>query len=154
MLQRARDSVHWLGIKGDMQHKHSSCEACKMCTSLQHAEALLPTPPPKYPKDKRSAESLPRQVQCSRVQLHRRKKEPCQWWDGHILQNLEYHCLHLIGSPGSVPQNIATEMEERTLLVIRWPHSTKPGVSLSVSHWLIVLSKWTVQRLLSGQGKE
>ena len=49
MLRRARQTVYWPGIEGDLHHHRSSCETCNTHAPSQPPEPLLLTPPPRYP---------------------------------------------------------------------------------------------------------
>ena len=49
MLRRARQTVYWPGIEGDLQHHRSSCSTCNTHAPSQPHEPLLLTPPPDYP---------------------------------------------------------------------------------------------------------
>lgn len=49
MLRRARQSVYWPGMEGDLQNQRSSCPSCETHAPSQPAEALVITPPPDYP---------------------------------------------------------------------------------------------------------
>ena len=49
MLRRARQSVYWPGLEGDLQHHRSSCDTCNAHAPSQPPEPLLLTPPPEYP---------------------------------------------------------------------------------------------------------
>lgn len=49
MLRRARQSVYWPGIEGDLQHHRASCTSCETHAPSQPAETLIVTPPPEYP---------------------------------------------------------------------------------------------------------
>ena len=49
MLRRARQTVYWPGIEGDLQYHRSSCEACNTHAPSQPPETLMLTPAPDYP---------------------------------------------------------------------------------------------------------
>ena len=49
MLRRARQSVYWPGIEGDLQHLRSLCDVCETHTSSQTHEQLVLTPLLDYP---------------------------------------------------------------------------------------------------------
>ena len=49
MLRRARQTVYWPGIEGDLQYHRSSCEACNTHAPSQPPETLVLTPAPDYP---------------------------------------------------------------------------------------------------------
>ncbi len=49
MLRRARQSVYWPGMDGDLQHLRSTCSACNAHAPSQSPEPLVITPPPEYP---------------------------------------------------------------------------------------------------------
>ena len=49
MLRRARQTVYWPGIEGDLQFHRTSCEACNTHAPSQPSEALVLTPAPDYP---------------------------------------------------------------------------------------------------------
>ena len=49
MLRRARQTVYWPGLEGDLHHHRSSCDACNTHAPSQPAESLIVTPPPEYP---------------------------------------------------------------------------------------------------------
>ncbi|XP_066969139.1 uncharacterized protein [Macrobrachium rosenbergii] len=49
MLRRARHSVYWPGIEGDLQHHRSQCTSCDVHSPSLPAEVLRMTPAPEYP---------------------------------------------------------------------------------------------------------
>lgn len=49
MLRRARHSVYWPGIEGDLQHYRSNCTSCEIHSPSLPAEIMELTPPPDYP---------------------------------------------------------------------------------------------------------
>ncbi|KAK3888979.1 hypothetical protein Pcinc_006984 [Petrolisthes cinctipes] len=49
MLRRARQTVYWPGMEGDLQHHRDVCAVCNAYSPSQAAEPLTLTPPPKYP---------------------------------------------------------------------------------------------------------
>ena len=49
MLRRARQTVYWPGIEGDLKYHRSSCEACNVHSPSQPAEPLVMTPAADYP---------------------------------------------------------------------------------------------------------
>ena len=49
MLRRARQSVYWPGMEGDLQYQRSSCPTCEVHAPSQPAEPMVITPPPEYP---------------------------------------------------------------------------------------------------------
>ena len=49
MLRRARQTVYWPGIEGDLQFQRLTCEACNTHIPSQSPEALVLTPVPDYP---------------------------------------------------------------------------------------------------------
>ena len=49
MLRRARHSVYWPGMEGDLQHHRASCTSCDVHSPSLPAEAMELTPPPDYP---------------------------------------------------------------------------------------------------------
>ncbi|KAK3882768.1 hypothetical protein Pcinc_012877 [Petrolisthes cinctipes] len=49
MLRRARQSVYWPGMEGDLQHLRETCSACNAHAQSQASEPLIITPPPEYP---------------------------------------------------------------------------------------------------------
>ena len=49
MLRRARQTVYWPGMEGDLQHHRSSCHTCNTHAPSQLPEPLLLTPPLQYP---------------------------------------------------------------------------------------------------------
>ena len=56
MLRRARQTVYWPGIEGDLQHHRSSCNSCNVHAPSQPAEPLIMTPPPEYPFQQTAAD--------------------------------------------------------------------------------------------------
>lgn len=56
MLRRARQTVYWPGIEGDLRFYRSSCEACNTHAPSQSPEALVLTPAPDYPFQKTVAD--------------------------------------------------------------------------------------------------
>lgn len=49
MLRRARQSVYWPGMEGDLQYHRSSCTGCERHAPSLPPEPLVLTPPPDYP---------------------------------------------------------------------------------------------------------
>ena len=49
MLRRARQTVYWPGMNGDIQRRRDSCPSCETHTPSQPAEELVFTTPPEYP---------------------------------------------------------------------------------------------------------
>ena len=49
MLRRARQTVYWPGMNGDMQRRRDSCPLCETHTPSQPAEELVFTTPTEYP---------------------------------------------------------------------------------------------------------
>ena len=49
MLRRARQSVYWPGMEGDLQHHRSQCSDCETHAPSLPPESLVLTPPPEYP---------------------------------------------------------------------------------------------------------
>lgn len=49
MLRRARHSVYWPGMEGDLQHHRNLCQDCEKHSPSQPQEALVITAPPDYP---------------------------------------------------------------------------------------------------------
>ena len=49
MLRRARHSVYWPGMEGDLQSYRSGCSSCDVHSPSLPAEAMELTPPPDYP---------------------------------------------------------------------------------------------------------
>ncbi|KAG0711505.1 Retrovirus-related Pol polyprotein from transposon gypsy [Chionoecetes opilio] len=49
MLRRARQSVYWPGMEGDLQHHRNRCQDCENHTPSLPPEPLVITPPPDYP---------------------------------------------------------------------------------------------------------
>ena len=49
MLRRARQSVYWPGMEGDLQHHRSQCTCCDKHAPSLPPESLALTPPPEYP---------------------------------------------------------------------------------------------------------
>ena len=49
MLRRARHSVYWPGIEGDLNHHRSRCSSCDAHSPSQPAEVMEMTPAPEYP---------------------------------------------------------------------------------------------------------
>ncbi|XP_063860618.1 uncharacterized protein LOC135100929 [Scylla paramamosain] len=49
MLRRARQTVYWPGLEGDLQHQWSSCDICNAQAPSQSSKPLILMPPPKYP---------------------------------------------------------------------------------------------------------
>ena len=49
MLRRARQSVYWPGMEGDLQSFRDGCAQCDLHAPSQPAEPLVLTPPPAYP---------------------------------------------------------------------------------------------------------
>ena len=49
MLRRARQSVYWPGIAGDLEHERAGCQTCEEHTPSQQQEPMIMTPPPEYP---------------------------------------------------------------------------------------------------------
>ena len=56
MQRRARHTVYWPGIDGDLAHCRSSCTPCNTNAPSQPAETLIMTPPPEYPFQKTAAD--------------------------------------------------------------------------------------------------
>ncbi len=56
MQRRARQTVYWPGMDGDLSYHRSSCTACNTNAPSQPAEPLVMTPPPEYPFQKTSAD--------------------------------------------------------------------------------------------------
>ena len=56
MQRRARHTVYWPGMDGDLAHCRLSCTACNTNAPSQPAETLLMTPPPEYPFQKTAAD--------------------------------------------------------------------------------------------------
>lgn len=52
MLRRARQSVYWPGMEGDLQQHRSNCLACETHAPSQSSEPITLTPPPEYPFQK------------------------------------------------------------------------------------------------------
>ncbi|XP_068204883.1 uncharacterized protein [Palaemon carinicauda] len=49
MVRRARHSVYWPGIEGDLQHHRSGCTLCEAHTPSLPTEVMKMTPAPEYP---------------------------------------------------------------------------------------------------------
>ena len=49
MLRRARQTVYWPGLEGDLQYHRASCGTCNTHAPSQPCEPMLLTPPPDYP---------------------------------------------------------------------------------------------------------
>ncbi|XP_045122674.1 uncharacterized protein LOC123511117 [Portunus trituberculatus] len=49
MLRRARQTVYWPGIEGDLQHHRAMCNTCDANAPSQLPEPLILTPSPDYP---------------------------------------------------------------------------------------------------------
>ena len=49
MLRRARQTVYWPGLEGDLQHHRFSCDVCNAHAPSQPPEPLILTPAPEYP---------------------------------------------------------------------------------------------------------
>lgn len=49
MLPRARQSVYWPGMEGDLQRQRDACVTCNAHSPPQAEEPLTPTPTPDYP---------------------------------------------------------------------------------------------------------
>ncbi|XP_064088671.1 uncharacterized protein K02A2.6-like [Macrobrachium nipponense] len=49
MQRRARQTVYWPGLEGDLQYRRSLCEECDVHAPSQAVEELIITPPPEYP---------------------------------------------------------------------------------------------------------
>ncbi|XP_064113430.1 uncharacterized protein K02A2.6-like [Macrobrachium nipponense] len=49
MQRRARQTVYWPGLEGDLQYRRSLCEECDVHAPSQAAEEFIITPPPEYP---------------------------------------------------------------------------------------------------------
>ena len=49
MLRRARQTVYWPGMEGDLQYQRNQCEACNVHTPSLPEEELVLSPPPDYP---------------------------------------------------------------------------------------------------------
>ena len=49
MLRRARQTVYWPGMVGDLQHHRARCETCEVNAPSQVQEPLIMTQPPEYP---------------------------------------------------------------------------------------------------------
>ena len=49
MLRRARQTVYWPGMEGDLQHQRTACNTCNLHAPAQPAEPLVMSPPPEYP---------------------------------------------------------------------------------------------------------
>ena len=56
MQRRARQTVYWPGIEGDLEHCRSSCTACTNSAPSQPAETPIMTPPPEYPFQQTAAD--------------------------------------------------------------------------------------------------
>lgn len=52
MLRRARQSVYWPGMEGDLQQHRSTCLVCETHAPSQSQEPITLTPPPDYPFQK------------------------------------------------------------------------------------------------------
>ncbi|CAL4166698.1 unnamed protein product [Meganyctiphanes norvegica] len=59
MLRRARQTVYWPGLEGDLQYHRSTCDACNSHAPSLPAEPLVLTPPPEYPFQKNSSRFIP-----------------------------------------------------------------------------------------------
>ena len=49
MFRRARQSVYWPGMEGDLQHVRMSCPSCETHTPSQPQESMIMATPPEYP---------------------------------------------------------------------------------------------------------
>ncbi|XP_076053696.1 protein NYNRIN-like [Oratosquilla oratoria] len=49
MLRRARQTVYWPEMEGDLQHYRATCNSCNANAPSQPPEPLILTPPPDYP---------------------------------------------------------------------------------------------------------
>ncbi|XP_064104048.1 uncharacterized protein K02A2.6-like [Macrobrachium nipponense] len=49
MLRRARQSVYWLGIEGDLQHRRAQCTSCDEHAPSLPPEEMIHTPPAEHP---------------------------------------------------------------------------------------------------------
>ena len=49
MLRRARQTVYWPGMEGDLQYQRNQCEACNVHAPSLPEEELALSPPPDYP---------------------------------------------------------------------------------------------------------
>ncbi len=49
MMRRARQSVYWPGMEGDLLHHRASCESCDIHSPSLPRETMELTPPPDYP---------------------------------------------------------------------------------------------------------
>ncbi|XP_064100749.1 uncharacterized protein LOC135211366 [Macrobrachium nipponense] len=49
MLRRARQSVYWLEIEGDLQHRRAQCTSCDEHAPSMPPEEMIHTPPAEYP---------------------------------------------------------------------------------------------------------
>ena len=49
MLRRARQTVYWPGLEGDLQYHRSTCDACNTHAPSQPSEPLILTPAPEFP---------------------------------------------------------------------------------------------------------
>ncbi|XP_042213526.1 uncharacterized protein K02A2.6-like [Homarus americanus] len=49
MLRRAKQTVYWPGLEGDLQYHRSFCDTCNTHAPSQPPEPLLLMPPPEYP---------------------------------------------------------------------------------------------------------
>ena len=56
MLRRARQSVYWPGMEGDLKFQRSKCTTCNMHAPSQQREPLMPSEPPDYPFQKTAAD--------------------------------------------------------------------------------------------------
>ena len=56
MLRRARQTVYWPGMEGDLQYHRSLCEACNAHSPSQPAEPLALTPAAEYPFQQTAAD--------------------------------------------------------------------------------------------------
>lgn len=45
MLRRARQTVYWPGIEGNLRHHRGTCNSCQTNVLSQPSEPLLPAPP-------------------------------------------------------------------------------------------------------------
>ena len=56
MLRRARQTVYWPGIEGDLNYHRASCDTCNAHAPSQPEEPLILTPAPEYPFQKTAAD--------------------------------------------------------------------------------------------------
>ena len=132
MLRRARQTVYWPGMEGDLQHHRATCDSCNTNAPSQLPEPLLLTPPPEYPFQQTVADIFQLEGQAYLVYADRLTgwlevaHLPSGAHSGKIMKHLR-HFFTRWGAPEQLSTDGGTNLVsgEMTAFLRRWGVTTR-----------------------------